>query len=797
MRKKTSERRLWRRLLPYILLAGCLGAAGLALYTLYLDGEVRAQFEGARWTLPAKVYADPVEIYVGQRLDADRLIRALQRQGYARHDDIGRPGRFRRTPAGIELHTRAFTFWDGEQPAQRARVRFAGGQVAGLQGLGPDGEDPVLLRLDPLLLGSIHPAKAEDRILIRLGEAPPLLVAGLIMVEDRRFLEHHGISFKSIARAALANLRAGGVVQGGSTISQQLVKNFYLSNRQTLARKTKEALMAVLLDAHYHKEAILEAYLNEVYLGQDGSRAIHGFGLASYFYFQKPLQELGTHEIALLIALVKGPSYYDPRRHPERAERRRNLVLEIFAQAGFIDGAELATARNRPLGVTARAPRGTTQYPAFIDLVRRQLQGQYRDQDLTEEGLNVFTTLDPAAQAAVESRVSGGLEDLERSRGVEVGSLQTAAVVTSVEGGRVLALVGGRDARFAGFNRALDARRPIGSLIKPAVYLTALDRPRRYNVLTPLDDRELEVRLPNGDVWRPRNYDMESHGEAVPLHAALTHSYNQATARLALDLGLPSVVSTLKSLGYPGDPVPVPSLALGAVDMAPLEVAQIYNTLAAGGYYTELKAIRAVTTRDGEPLNRYPLRLKRVFDEQSVYLLNWILQRVVRHGTARSAYHTLPDALNVAGKTGTTDDLRDSWFAGFAEDRVAVVWVGRDDNQPGRLTGAGGALQLWARTMRNLEPSSFRPLQPAGIETVPLILRPPDEEESAEGGFGSGLFSRERDCDRAVPVPFAGGNVPEGLEPCRVADTPAEEGEGNVGDDARSQDGNWLKDLFR
>lgn len=796
MSKKAPQGRRRRRLLPYFLLAACFGAAALALYAVYLDGQVRERFEGARWTLPAKLYADPLDLYTGQRLDAQALIAALRRQGYSAGDDLDGPGRYRRTPAGIELHTRAFAFWDGEQSARRVRVRFAGGRIAALESLEPGAEDPVLLRLDPLLIGSIHPAKAEDRILIRLGEAPPLLAAGLITVEDRRFLEHHGISFKGIARAAWANLRAGDVVQGGSTITQQLVKNFYLSNRQTLTRKAKEALMAVLLDAHYGKEAILEAYINEVYLGQDGSRAIHGFGLASYFYFQKPLQELDSHEIALLIALVKGPSYYDPRRYPERAEGRRNLVLEIFHDAGFIDDAGLTEARGRPLGVTGKAPSGTTQYPAFIDLVRHQLRGQYRDRDLTEEGLRVFTTLDPAAQSAVEARVSGGLEDLERSRGIEAGSLQTAAVVTSVEGGRVLALVGGRNARFAGFNRALDAQRPIGSLIKPVVYLTALSRPHEYHLLTPLDDRSLEVHLPHGDVWRPTNYDRESHGDAVPLHLALTHSYNQATARLALNLGLPSVIDTLQALGHPGDPPPLPSLALGAVEMSPLQVAQIYNTLAGGGYYTELKAIRAVTTRGGEPLNRYPLRIKRVFDEAPVYLLNWILQRVMTHGTADSARYTLPPDLNAAGKTGTTDDLRDSWFAGFAEDRVTVVWIGHDDNRAGQLTGAGGALQLWARTMRDLNPASYRPLRPQGVETVPLVLETADDEDM--DGLWRGLLRLgRRDCDRAVEVPFVSGTIPAGLEPCRAARfTPdGEEAPQDARQEERSDD--WFLDLFR
>ena len=261
-------------------------------------------------------------------------------------------------------------------------------------------------------------------------------------------------------------------------------------------------------------------------------------------------------------------------------------------------------------------------------------------------------------------------------------------------------------------------------------------------------------------------------------------------------------METLEALGYPGDPVPLPSLALGAVGMSPLEVAQIYNTLAGGGYYSELKAIRAVTSRDGEPLNRYPLRIKRVFDERSVYLLNWILRRAVKYGTARSAYYTLPSGLDVAGKTGTTDEFRDSWFAGFAENRVAVVWIGYDDNRPGYFTGAGGALQLWARAMRDLKPASYHPLRPEGIETVPLILETGDETATA-GESWRRLFTPERDCDRAVAVPFIAGSIPEGLAPCRAAAASVPDDK-EIPEDAQREEaprkernGNWFTDLFR
>lgn len=797
-KKRTAKPRrgFIRRLVPYVFLLFCLGAVVVAAYAVYLDGEVRSQFEGTRWTLPAKVYAAPLELYAGLDLSRSEIVSRLQRQGYRSSSSTDKAGTYETVGGSLDVHTRPFAFWDGDQADREIRMGFDSSGVASLRPL-DGGDDLALIRLDPLMIGSIYPTQGEDRILVKLDEVPPMLPAGLITVEDRDFLHHWGVSPKSILRAAVANLRAGHVVQGGSTITQQLVKNFYLNNQQTLVRKAKEALMAILLDAHYSKPEILEAYLNEVYLGQDGGRAIHGFGLASYFYFQKPLEELQPNEIALLVAMVKGPSYYDPRRHPERVKARRNLVLDMFHDAGFLDDEGWAVAKKADLGVTARSSRTTSQYPAFIDLVRRQLHGQYDDADLTDDGLRIFTTLDPAIQASTEERINKGLSDIERARGITADSLQSAAVVTSVEGGRVLALVGGRDAGFAGFNRALDARRPIGSLMKPVVYLTALSEPSKYNVITPLDDSPLAVKLASGDTWRPQNYSKASHGRNVPLHYALTHSYNLATARLALDVGIPNVIETLKKLGYTGDPLAVPSLSLGAVDMAPMQVAQIYNTLAGGGYYTPLLAIRDVTTREGEPLNRYPLQIKRVVDEAPVYLTDWVMQRVARYGTGSSMYKVLPNSVNMAGKTGTTDNLRDSWFAGFGANRLAVVWVGRDDNQSAQLTGATGALQLWTRIMNDANPRGILDVPPEKVVDIPLRMR------FSPGGAGSGanqdLYQYAQSCGNATDVPFIRGYVPDGLSGCDsdIMSENAARARQQQQQRESEDEGNWLQRIFR
>ena len=611
---------LLRRLfLPAALMVVLAGGG----YVLWLDHTVRTQFEGKRWALPARVYAQPLELYVGRELSAARFAQELEALRYRPTAGPRGPGEVARNGELFHLRTRVFRFWDGEEPSRELRVSFSGGYLTALEE-GAAGRPLELARLEPVVIGGIHPVHHEDRVLIRLHEAPRHLIDALIAVEDRSFYEHRGISLRALLRALYANLRAGEVVQGGSTLTQQLVKNFFLTNERTLWRKFNEAVMALLLEWHYDKDEILEAYLNEVYLGQERSRAIHGFGLASHFYFERPVSELTLTQSALLVALVKGPSYYDPWRHPQRARSRRDLVLEVLAQQGHIDTLEARRAGGTPLGIGARRPAGLTAYPAFVDLLRRQLRRDYREEDLATEGLHIFTTLDLQAQHALERVLAQGLAQLERDHDMEPDMLQAASVVTSPENGEVLAVVGGRDPRYAGFNRALDARRQIGSLVKPAVYLTALEQPRRYTLATLLDDGPLQVAGPGGQVWAPSNYDRVFHGH-VPLYQCLAQSYNVATARLGMELGAAPVIQTLQRLGVERSMAPYPSLFLGTLELTPLEVTQMYQTLASGGFRTPLRAIRAVTAADGTPLQRYPLDVTQVVSPGPAYLVNHAL----------------------------------------------------------------------------------------------------------------------------------------------------------------------------
>jgi len=741
--KPTSH---WFRNSMLVFVTGCVFL--LVSYLGYLDYNVRSQFEGKRWAIPARVYASPVELYAGHNLTAEKFEELLAALHYRKEVHLSSEGTYFRNGAQISIKTRAFTFWDQKQPSIVVRVNFNASGIANIVDA-TQTQDLAIVRLDPVQIGSFYPAIKEDRILIKLEEAPDALIKGLLASEDRDFYRHIGISFKGIARALWMNTLAGHTVQGGSTITQQLVKNFYLTSERSLTRKIKEALMALILEYRYSKDEILEAYLNEIYLGQDGASAVHGFGLASEFYFGSALKDLPLEHVASLIALVRGPSEYDPRRYAERSVQRRNLVLEKMHEEGYITKQQLAKATAKPLNVIANTHRSTNRYPGFLDLVKRQLRQDYKEQDLTSEGLRIFTTLDTRIQDTLEATVSNKLKQLEKLP--KVAGLEAAAVVTRRDGGEIAALVSGREASGAGFNRALDAVRPIGSLIKPVVYLTALEYPKKYTIATPVSDTTIVVQGSKGNNWIPKNYDHKEHG-IVGFHKALAHSYNLATVRIGMDVGVARVAKTLRSMGISRPVDLFPSFLLGASAHTPMEVAEIYQTLAGDGFSTPLKGIRAVVAADGTRLQSYPFTVRQVLDPAVTYIVNTMLQEVMREGTGRSAYAAFPANYGLVGKTGTTNDAKDSWFAGYTGDYLSVVWVGRDDNKPAGLTGASGALQVWTSLMKQ-------------ISMQPVTLIQPDNIKMAWIDPANGLLANEH-CEGAKRYPFIAGSVPEDDSPC-------------------------------
>jgi len=726
----------------------------LASYLGYLDYNIRKQFEGKRWAIPARVYASPVELYAGYNLPADQFEELLQGLHYRQDAELSSEGTYFRQGQQIVVKTRDFTFWDQQQSSLTVRVSFNDTSITNLVDT-VRSKNVAIIRLDPEQIGSLYPTIKEDRILIKLEEAPDTLIKGLLASEDRDFYDHFGVSIKGIARAMWANAKAGGIVQGGSTITQQLAKNFYLSSERSFTRKINEVFMSLILEYRYSKDEILGAYLNEVYLGQDGASAVHGFGLASEFYFGSALKDLPLEHVASLVALVRGPSYYDPRRYPDRALQRRNLVLDEMEAEGYITAKQALEAKEKSLSVIANTHRSTNRYPGFLDLVKRQLRQEYHEEDLTSEGLRIFTTMDTRAQNILEKTVEKKLAQLEKLPKTE--NLQTAVVVTRRDSGEIAALMSGREASDAGFNRAIDAVRPIGSLIKPVVYLTALEYPNKYTITTPISDASVFVKGTNGNDWSPENYDHQEHG-VIGLHSALAHSYNHATVRIGMDIGVARIAKTLKSLGVSRPVELYPSFLLGAAQLTPIEVTQMYQTLAGDGFLTPLKAIRAVVAADGQRLQSYPFTVRQVVDPAATYITNTMLQEVMHQGTGKSAYSTFPYDYGLIGKTGTTNDSKDSWFAGYSGDYLAVVWVGRDDNKPAGLTGSTGALQVWIPLMKQ-------------ISTQPVVLTPPDNVKTVWVDPANGLLANA-ECAGARQYPYIAGSEPSEYSPC--IDSPGE-----------------------
>jgi len=714
-------------------------------YTLVLNKRVQDRFNDLVFAVPTRVYARPLPLAADMPMTPAALELELTFAGYSKdgHGEVA--GSWVKQGSRYTIASRGYAGPDGGELPKRIRVTFGKGTVQSVQDAA-SGKTIELAHLDPARIATLYGASQEERRFVHLADMPPLLLSGLQAVEDRDFKHHIGIDFSAILRAAFANLRAGHTVQGGSTLTQQLVRNLFLSRDQNFTRKINEALMSLLLEAHYSKGRILEAYVNDVFLGQQGGQAVHGFAAASEFYFGRRLEDLRPQEIAVLVGMVKGPSYYDPRRSPERALTRRNLVLQEFASTGLLSAAQLSAAQAAPLDIVSNGQLPHNRFPAFMQLVRTQITADFDDETLSQGNLSVFTTLDPAAQLYTEQAI----EETMKSLGKRADPLQAAAVVTNAQTGSVLAVVGSRNPGEQGFNRALDARRPIGSTIKPFVYLVALTQPERWNLASLLDDSPISMRQPDGSMWTPQNDDNQSHGQ-LPMVDALAKSWNLATIHLGLQVGLPRIKAFLESFGL-ADVNPSPSLLIGAVDLAPLQLAQLYQYIAADGHALPLVAVRGVVDGNGRTIKRYQVQSGRGEYQDAVRLTTWAMQQVAEYGTASALGNSALASLHAAGKTGTSNDMRDSWFAGFTGEHLAVFWMGRDDNKPTTLFGASGGLRAW----RDLF---------AKLPSRPLSAAPGEGLEMAWINPASGRRT-EPQCEGAQQVPVIAGTVSADTEGC-------------------------------
>ena len=679
------------------------------LYSIYLDSKVRNKFEGQRWQVPVQVFGALESYEVGGKLTLTNVRESLIANRYKKVLYVQRPGEFALSEKRAIIYRRAFDFGDGIEAAQQITIDIVNGNIEALY---IDDIKVAKVRLEPLLLDRILPESKEDRVLVSLQAVPEKLLDTLLLVEDREFYFHYGVSPLGILRALYQNIRAGRTVQGGSTLTQQLVKNMFLTRDKTLWRKVNEAIMALILEYRYSKDQLLEAYINEVYLGQHYANGIYGFGLAAEFYFGKSVQSLNLEQMAMLIGQVKGPSYYDPWRFPERTIERRDLVLRLMYQEEFISRYEFEQAVESPLSIRKKRRVNQQKFPAYLQLVKAELS-RYLSEYEQQSGVRVFTGFSITQQIALQESIDEQLPNLEKKSGAE---LQVAMVVSDFNTSVVRAMVGGKEAGYAGFNRALHAQRPIGSLIKPAVFLGALERYQRFNLASFIEDKAITLSSENGQAWRPKNYDGKYRGK-VHLIDALVSSLNVPTVNLGMELGLDNVAQAIHLLGYQDDIVTRPSMLLGALNMSPMEINQLYLPLANHGVAEKSHAIDRIISASGETLFQFKPLEQQIISTQAAYLLDFALGKVTTSGTARSLTWRVPYR-NLAGKTGTTNDLRDSWFVGYDNKLLVTTWLGRDDNKPTKLTGSSGALVLFADFMNKVGAVSRSTDLPANVELV-------------------------------------------------------------------------------
>ena len=695
---------LWRHSAGLAFLAMVLFVAFIG-FVGYTYAVVTKKFDSSRrWDLPSRIYSDATPLVPGMEVSRSLLEPKLNHVGYHEvKNRVANPGEYRFTGDNLEIFLQNFAYPDIEFRAMPVVVNFDGNRVDDIRRLG-DNVKLRGIRIEPELITSIFNNEMEDRLPVALNTVPKVLSDAIIATEDRSFYSHEGISIRGTLRALMSDIRSKSLSAGGSTLTQQLVKNLYLNPERTWRRKATEALMALLLEARYSKEEILEAYLNEIYLGQNGAVQIIGVEQASQLYFGKHVTYLTLPEAATLAGIIRSPNVLSPLKYPDRAKPRRDTVLRLMAEQKMISEDEFEKAKSSPLATT-RFPRTSRSAPFFVDLVLKQLRETYPETQLKTEGLRIFTTLDPMMQRSAEQAMESGIADLEKRYSyIRKSPVPLEGVILTIQPGTgyVKALVGGRNYSKTQFNRAIQARRQPGSLFKPFVYATAMNPERgreAFTAATVVDDSPISVNAGNA-VWQPQNYDLRFHGR-VSVRDALAHSYNIPAVRAAIDAGVPNVIKTASTIGIESRLAPYPSVSLGSFEVTPLEIAYAYSAFANLGVKAEPISILAVSTREGKLLESREVKMKRVAEAGVCYVMNEMLKDVFDYGTAAKA-RSLGFDRHFAGKTGTTSNYRDAWFIGYSPRILSLVWIGFDDGHSVRLAGGDACVPIWTQHMNRV-----------------------------------------------------------------------------------------------
>ena len=713
-----------------------LGLTAFGMYVVALDFQIRKKFESHRWNLPSRIYADAFSLYPGRVVNPAEIETRLERLGYKKRPNPPKgPGEYSHTTNQIEIFLHNFTYPSGDFDGGLIEIDFEGNQITTVTDLNK-GEALKNSKLEPELIASIFDEKMEDRTLVTMTDIPEALLNAVVAVEDERFYSHHGVDPIGLARALVVDIIHLKAKQGGSTLTQQLVKNYFLTSKKTLLRKVNEMIMAVLLEARYTKEEILEAYLNEIYFGQRGAVSVTGVEEASKLFFSKSVSQLSIAECALIAGVIRSPGEYSPFRNLKKAYDRRNFVLKMMWGQNMISDQEYDQAKKEKISLS-NVNTHILRAPYFVDFVQMQLKENYSTDILISEGLRIFTTLDPLAQQAAEDVLQKHLDRVEEEKPKlkknkqEGKSLEGVLVAVQPQTGAIRAFVGGRDYSTSQFERVSQARRQPGSAFKPFVYLTALNQEgdHQRTLGSTLEDVSFSV-TSGGQKWSPENYDKKEHG-TVTLREALAESMNIATTRLAIDVGLEHVVEMAHAAGIQSDLDPVPSLALGAFEVTPLELVRAYTIFPNQGTRTEPMAVTNVVTRDGVVVEKKGFQMKKVISPEVAYLMNSLMRSVIDQGTAASA-RTLGFAGLAAGKTGTTSDYKDSWFVGYTPDFLAASWVGYDDNTPTGLSGASGPLPIWTEFMKRVNPPGASKEDFPATENILMVKFERDGKEYEE-----------------------------------------------------------------
>jgi penicillin-binding protein 1B len=707
-------------LLTLVTLPVVIGTSVLVYYYLRYSVMIDRRLHGERWLVPARLYARPLTLRTGMAFTGDALVNVLNGLKYEQRPDVAKaPGEFVARQGMITFYPRPVKGGPTEPVAvllERPKPPAKGAKnppleperIKEIRGLETKRAYPTLTLEPELITYLFDEATREKRRVVKYGELPPHMVQAVLAIEDRRFFSHPGLDPFRILGAAVRNIQAESYIQGGSTITQQLVKNFFLTPERTMRRKLQEALLAFVLERRADKKDILELYLNEVYLGQVGSFSIHGVGQAARMYFHKDVANLTMSEGALLAGMIQSPNPYNPYRHPQRAVERRNLVLHSMREAGFIDEAVLKRQLGQGLGVV-RPSVDSAEAPYFVDLVKAQLAERYAARDLATQNLSIYTSLDLSLQALGQQVLSDGLARVDKMlrRRKTRAPVQGALIAIEPKTGAVLAMVGGRSYGDSQYNRATLARRQPGSTFKPFVYLTAFEAVFDDPNLPPITPATVVEDAPTvflfeDKEYTPQNYEDEYHGY-VTLRQAMAHSLNSATVKVAEMVGYDKVANLWNNkMGMPAKVQPYPAVALGSFEATPLELATGYNMLANMGLKVPPVTVMSVADDENKTLEQHAGKPARAVRPESAFLVVHMMRSVMLNGTAAGAWAMgLPRGIDVAGKTGTTNDMRDAWFVGFTPELLVVVWVGFDDNSPVYLSGARAALPIWVAFMKD------------------------------------------------------------------------------------------------